>query len=320
MGGGQSLLAAAADAAKNNCVELDWSNRRTDDNPKLVTIVPPSFVSHLLGSTLTDLRLSGNGIAQLPASFGRLVALEYDSITSFVGIPTFSELTSLQRLWLHHNRLETLPPALGDLQALERVFVQHNVLSALPFSIVLLTELDASDNKICMLPEEWQTAPAVTTLRLTRNLLKQLPIGLGALQQLHTFNRIDKFPAAALDGMRLLRVLTYTQNKYVVGINFIPLHSLNAVDATLFHLTKLVYLDLSENGLVQLPDDDDSDPTASSSTNDANHGTWACLACLQEFHVSNNRLSRLPRGLEALPALHFLNVSNNALVEVCMHA
>ncbi|RHY95780.1 hypothetical protein DYB35_002938 [Aphanomyces astaci] len=270
MGGGQSLLAAAADAAKNNCVELDWSNRRTDDNPKLVTIVPPSFVSHLLGSTLTDLRLSGNGIAQLPASFGRLVALEYDSITSFVGIPTFSELTSLQRLWLHHNRLETLPPALGDLQALERVFVQHNVLSALPFSIVL--------------------------------------------------NRIDKFPAAALDGMRLLRVLTYTQNKYVVGINFIPLHSLNAVDATLFHLTKLVYLDLSENGLVQLPDDDDSDPTASSSTNDANHGTWACLACLQEFHVSNNRLSRLPRGLEALPALHFLNVSNNALVEVCMHA
>ncbi|RHZ39269.1 hypothetical protein DYB26_007664, partial [Aphanomyces astaci] len=132
MGGGQSLLAAAADAAKNNCVELDWSNRRTDDNPKLVTIVPPSFVSHLLGSTLTDLRLSGNGIAQLPASFGRLVALEYDSI--------------------------------------------------------MLTELDASDNKICILPEEWQTAPAVTTLRLTRNLLKQLPIGLGALQQLHTLS------------------------------------------------------------------------------------------------------------------------------------
>ncbi|RHY11755.1 hypothetical protein DYB25_004443 [Aphanomyces astaci] len=210
MGGGQSLLAAAADAAKNNCVELDWSNRRTDDNPKLVTIVPPSFVSHLLGSTLTDLRLSGNGIAQLPASFGRLVALEYDSI----------------------------------------------------------------------------------------------------------INRIDTFPAAALDGMRLLRVLTYTQNKYVVGIIIIPLLSLNAVDATLFHLTKLVYLDLSENGLVQLPDDDDSDSTASSSTNDANHGTWACLACLQEFHVSNNRLSRLPRGLEALPALHFLNVSNNALVEL----
>ncbi|RQM12237.1 hypothetical protein B5M09_004349 [Aphanomyces astaci] len=203
MGGGQSLLAAAADAAKNNCVELDWSNRRTDDNPKLVTIVPPSFVSHLLGSTLTDLRLSGNGIAQLPASFGRLVALEYDSII---------ELTSLQRLWLHHNRLETLPPALGDLQALERVFVQHNVLSALPFSIVLLTELDASDNKICMLPEEWQTAPAVTTLRLTRNLLKQLPIGLGALQQLHTLslqsNRLLELPAicASLVNLRNLNL------------------------------------------------------------------------------------------------------------------
>ena len=61
---------------------------------------------------LTELRLVGNDIKELPVSIGTL-------------------LHSLQILVLHSNKLETLPDTIGDLKDLKVLNLADNVLAAL---------------------------------------------------------------------------------------------------------------------------------------------------------------------------------------------
>jgi len=74
--------------------------------------------------------------------------------------------TFLDKLFINHNKLTKLPPAIGRLK--------------------LLSHLDASSNNITVLPTELGLLTNLRTLLLFDNRITQLPGELGTLYQLET--------------------------------------------------------------------------------------------------------------------------------------
>ena len=67
----------------------------------------------------------------------------------------------LNELWLHNNRLESLPESIGCLTHLHKLLLDSNNLTTLPSSLGMLTSL--------------------ARLSLTNNMLRALPAELGLL-------------------------------------------------------------------------------------------------------------------------------------------
>jgi hypothetical protein len=121
-------------------------------------------------SALVEFIANFNGLEIWPADFG-------------------FQLSNLQTLCLHLNKLSSLPPSIGELRALRVLDVHFNKLRGLPATIgnlSNLTVLDCSSNfrDFAALPESIGDLVSLTELDLSFNQMHELPISMGRLTNL----------------------------------------------------------------------------------------------------------------------------------------
>ncbi|CAB9516166.1 repeat protein [Seminavis robusta] len=133
---------------------------------------------------LEILRLSNNKITELP----RDICL----------------LTKLQVLALDRNQLESVPSELQDLTDLKTLLLRHNQIEELPdgvpgSSLLNLTLLHISSNKLKALPDSLVDCTTITHLYANSNQIKQLPIGMERMTNLQRLNlghnQIESLPS-----------------------------------------------------------------------------------------------------------------------------
>ena len=113
-------------------------------------------------------------------------------------------LQKLRTLDLGHNRLTRVPDALGELADLEDFLYLHaNRLASLPASFTRLTRLrylNISQNEFAELPEAVTELASLIELRATDNQLNVLPESIGRLSRLRELhlrnNRLTSLPAS----------------------------------------------------------------------------------------------------------------------------
>lgn len=138
--------------------------------------------------------------------------------------------------------------------ALETLCVNGCLLRKIDSRVMKLSKLvslDLCDNRISVLPDDWNSLPSLADLRLSKNQLSCLPVTMftGRIQtslahldlsenQLRTIN-------AALCGLSMLAVVKLDRNRLV------------SLPLGIGKLTRLVQLSASENQLKTLPGDFD---------------------------------------------------------------
>ena len=209
-------------------------------------------------STITRLRLSGEGITTLRANdFEGLNGLDDldlsgNSLSSLpVGI--FDGLTALYLLDLSGNSLSSLPvPVFDELGALYSLNLGGNSLSSLSVSVFdgldVLERLDLDDNSLRSLPVDiFDGLRSLTHLNLENSGLSSLSVGvfngLSALEVLDLReNALSSLPVEVFDGLSALESLVLREN------------ALSSLPAGVFDgLSALESLDLEENQLTTLP-------------------------------------------------------------------
>ncbi|MCO5587820.1 hypothetical protein L7F22_041773 [Adiantum nelumboides] len=134
---------------------------------------------------LVDLIAGFNQLAHLSPRFGHdLSSLEnlclHSNKLSFLP-PSVSKLKRLKVLDLHFNSIKSLPSSLGNLLSLEKLNLSNNFSDfggALPESIgdlVFLTELDLSFNQIRVLPDSVGALENLKVLKVDNNPLVMPP-------------------------------------------------------------------------------------------------------------------------------------------------
>lgn len=102
-----------------------------------------------------------------------------DTLPSQIG-----ELTQLQSLVLHNNRLVSLPPEIGQLTQLKQLFLDGNYLESLCTQIgqlTMLEQLALPHNRLVSLPSEIGQLTQLDHLHLHNNKLESLPPQIGQL-------------------------------------------------------------------------------------------------------------------------------------------
>ncbi len=97
------------------------------------------------------------------------------------------QLTSLERLWVSHNKLSSLPGQLSQLTNLKEVFLHRNNFEEFPICLCGLPCLELlwlNNNKIKSIPEDIAKLTSLKRLHLDCNFIKYLPEGLCELNQL----------------------------------------------------------------------------------------------------------------------------------------
>lgn len=97
------------------------------------------------------------------------------------------QLTSLERLWVSHNKLSFLPPRLDQLVSLREVFLHRNNFEEIPQCLCQLPCLQLlwlNNNKITTIPDEIVQLTSLKRLHLDSNFIKDFPTGLCQLIQL----------------------------------------------------------------------------------------------------------------------------------------
>ena len=127
--------------------------------------------------------------------------------------------TTVTKINLSNNQLESLPVEIGNLVALTILDLSNNQLQALPVEIgnlVALTMLYLSSNQLQALPVEIGNLVALTTLNLFNNQLQALPVEIGNLVALTTLylssNQLQALPVEIANLVALTTLdLSYNQ-------------------------------------------------------------------------------------------------------------
>ncbi|WP_339136302.1 MAG: COR domain-containing protein [Candidatus Electrothrix sp. GW3-4] len=243
-------------------------------------------------SGTTTLRLSGQGLKELPSEIGQLTNLtELDLCNNqFSSLPPeIRKLTNLQKLRLWNNKLTTLPPEISQLTNLTVLDLRNNQLRNLPSGILKLTklkELDLYSNYIDNPPSEIGQLKQLTGLNLGHNHLRSLPPEIYQLTTLTVLdlrhNQFSNLPPK-IGQLTNLTELNLSNNR----LNVLPLE--------ICKLTSLKKLFLLDNELTTLPPE-------------------ICqLTKLMVLNLSNNHLSSLPREICKLKNLKELYFGRNPL-------
>ncbi|KAM5292193.1 carboxypeptidase N subunit 2 [Ctenodactylus gundi] len=265
----------------------------------LPTVVPRAFSGspNLTKVVFLNTRLHSLG----PDAFGGLPRLEDLEITgsnlSLAG-DTFSNLSSLAKLTLNFDGLETLPEGLFcGLAGLELLELQGNQLRTLHPRIFqplrALRTLNLAQNLLGYLPEGLLSPlTSLESLRLSGNRLSLGPEpgalrSLGSLRELFLDgNAISRLSPGAFSGLLRLERLGLQHN----AISHLPLSAFS-------DLGRLTSLNLQGNALHWLP-----------------AGLLAPTPRLQSLSLSHNRLQGIAEGaLANLSHLASLTLSHNAI-------
>ncbi|XP_017271213.1 fibromodulin a [Kryptolebias marmoratus] len=205
-------------------------------------------------SRIKYLYLQNNAIKALPdsaldnATSLVWLFLHHNQLTSdAVGQKVFSRLEGLERLYLQHNNLNSIPPSLP--RSLRDLRINHNniekVTPADLEGMDNLTLLHLHDNAITDMGASLKTLRSLTLLDLSGNNLTKVPDGLP--EQLHQFylesNAIDSLPEGFLGGLAQLQFVRLAHNQLTD----------KGIPPNTFNVTGLVELDLSYNNLERIP-------------------------------------------------------------------
>jgi internalin A len=154
----------------------------------------PSDIGRLRG--LNTLFLTNNRLTTLPPEIGRLARLRTLIVSNNLleELPSeISKLAQLQRLDVSNNRLQSLDPEIGQLK-IATLSLHHNRLLTLPGAIgdlSALTSLDLSHNELLELPPTIAKLGTLETLDLRGNLFVTLPAEIGRLTTLTSLDLSD---------------------------------------------------------------------------------------------------------------------------------
>lgn len=182
------------------------------------------------------------------------------------------EEEGVTEFYLHNNRLEQLPEAIGHFGRLRALDVSGNRLTSLVNQLMLLTRLqllDCSHNSLTTLPFIQPLCNTLTRIYLNHNKFTEFPFELTDLVNLRkldiSFNRISLIPVE-IGNLQHLKYLWAERNRIVSLprsvsklINLIELHldsnRLNYLPTEVRELKKLSALGLLGNPLRTFPRD-----------------------------------------------------------------
>ena len=239
---------------------------------------------------LERLDLSGNQIIELPGGLPeRLKWLDLSENPLLAFPDALLSRSRLRTLSLAKTRLLALPPSGWRCCRLVELDLSDNILQDLPPGLDqarTLTTLRVSGNQLHDLPD-LSMLTRLTRLDLSNNQLSHLPDWLGTLPLVSLqvdHNRVCTLPESQ-PGWRSMTTLSLQNNELLV---------LGDVES----LTRLETLDLSNNPLVQLPED------------------LSPLHKLTRLLLKGSQLAVLPESLWHLPALAHLDASHSPLTEL----
>ncbi|GLG98177.1 Toll-like receptor 6 [Gryllus bimaculatus] len=207
----------------------------------------------------------------------------------------FHDLYSLQILNLDHNSIDVIAEgAFSTLSNLHALTLSHNQLTLIqPYhftGLYVLNQLFLSNNRIKDLhPHTFENCTNLQDLGLSANELTEVPKAVGRLRFLKSLdlgeNRITKLSPAAFEGLDQLYGLRLIDNAImnVSRDDFSPLQSLQI-------------LNLARNRLRHVE-----------------AGAFSATPTLHALRLDGNRLADLGGLLADLPALIWLNVSDNGV-------
>ncbi|XP_037534880.1 fibromodulin a [Nematolebias whitei] len=216
----------------------------------------------------------GRGLTAMPSIPSRIKYL-YLQNNAITALPesALSNATNLVWLFLHHNQLTS--DAVDQkiflkLEGLERLYLQHNNLSSIPPSLPRsLRDLRINNNKIeKVTPADLQGMDNLTLLHLHDNAITEMGTSLKGLrsltlldisgnkltkipddlpEHLHQFylesNSINSLPEGFLSGLAQLQYVRMAHNQLTD----------KGIPPNTFNVTGLVELDLSYNKLERIP-------------------------------------------------------------------
>lgn len=178
-----------------------------------------------------------------------------------------SELTAEECVWrcdqlkeldVSHCQLTTISPAVFEMQQLQSLNASFNLLSVLPgdsSSISRVTtwrcdklqRLDLSHNHIRALPDCFQSLKKLKQLRVSYNILTELPLSLcwgsiGLVNLDASHNRLQDLPFGAPNYWQLSLEHLYLAH-----------NNIDAISTNITELTRLNVLNLSHNKIASLP-------------------------------------------------------------------
>ncbi|KAM8756613.1 fibromodulin a isoform 1-T2 [Acanthopagrus schlegelii] len=198
--------------------------------------------------------LQNNAITAVPdsalANATNLVWLmmHHNQLTSdAIGKKAFLKLGGLERLYLQHNNLTSIPSNLP--RSLRDLRINHNkiekVIAADLEGMDNLTILYLNDNAVTDMGTSLKALKSLTLLDISGNKLTKVPEALPEhLHQLYLeSNSIDALPESFLGGFTQLQYVRIAHNQLTD----------KGIPANTFNVTGLVELDLSFNKLERIP-------------------------------------------------------------------
>ncbi|XP_066501021.1 fibromodulin [Hoplias malabaricus] len=159
----------------------------------------------------------------------------------------FSKLQKLERLFLHHNKLDRVPEGLP--RSLQDLRMNHNNISSIPVNslrgMTHLSALRLQANAIKDFGSALESLKSLTILDLRLNQLTKVPEHLPAnLSQLYLeHNQISTIPVDFLRNQPELRFVRLSHNKLTDS----------GIPPNTFNVSTLMELDLAYNKLEKIP-------------------------------------------------------------------
>ena len=297
----------------------------------------PNIGASPLASSLERLDLSHNLLTCVPSrlvdALPRLtrlthLSLAHNRIQSLSGLP-FRKMRCLTHLDVSHNALQAVPSRLARLTQLRRLDLAGNGFGhALPprlFSeLTLLEELDLAGCALVSLPPDIEQLARLRVINLSDNPdLNGFPSGLWSLTSLRELHARYVLRLLARVCVKRPGLTPSFRPRRGICATSAPCKSqpsMTSLVAGVGRLSQLKSLDLSDNGLTDLPISGLVTLTQLERLllggNDlASMGAEVGrLSTLRELDLSRNRLTSLPLEMIGLVQLTTLNVEDNMLV------
>lgn len=137
--------------------------------------------------------------------------------------PKVCAFTNLERLWLSHNRLSSLPEAIEGLFNLKALFLHRNNFESVPVELCRLPSLEIlwmNSNKITSIPEEVGQLKMLKRLHLDGNFVEEFPTAVCQLAGLEVLYFNNNYLTSVSDDIGNLRELKrlYLQNNQISSI------------------------------------------------------------------------------------------------------
>ncbi|XP_019569386.1 asporin [Rhinolophus sinicus] len=236
------------------------------------------------------------GLSSIPSNIPldtRMVDLQNNKIKE-IKENDFKGLTSLYALILNNNKLTKIhPKAFLTTKKLRRLYLSHNQLNEIPLNLPKsLAELRIHDNKVKKIQKEtFKGMNALHVLEMSANPLDNNGIEPGAFEGVTVFHiRIAeaKLTSIPKELPSTLLELHLDDNK----ISTVELEDFKR------------YKDLQRLGL------------GNNRITDVENGSLANIPRIREIHLENNKLKKIPPGLQQLKYLQIIFLHSNSITKV----